>query len=159
MTVDEVVAKNVRRLREKAKLPKSELAERLGVSRHLAYDMERKREGRDQRHFSWEDIIRLCGALEVTVPELVLPPMDSSVEIPEEARGRWPLGGIGGQVDGTWTLFLTGGEFSALLFGSVVDGKQAERFDQWTVERRRKNAELRRLLQDMLAEYEDEPGR
>lgn len=52
----------------------TDLAQRMGVGRHLIYDFERPRAGADQRQFMWRDIVHLCIGLDVTLPELVLPP-------------------------------------------------------------------------------------
>jgi transcriptional regulator with XRE-family HTH domain len=74
MTLDEVVAANVRRIRESHELSVAELAERMGVGRHLVYDMERPRPGAEQRQFTFWDLVSLCSALGTTLFELVLPP-------------------------------------------------------------------------------------
>jgi transcriptional regulator with XRE-family HTH domain len=73
MTLDEVVAENVRAIREDRGLSVADLAERLGVGRHLVYDMERPRPGAAQRQFTFWDLVALCHALETTLFELVLP--------------------------------------------------------------------------------------
>jgi transcriptional regulator with XRE-family HTH domain len=72
-TVDEVIAANVRRIREEKGLSVAELAERMTVGRHLIYDFERPRPGADQRQFLWRDVVNLCLALGVTVFDLALP--------------------------------------------------------------------------------------
>lgn len=78
-TLDEIVASNVRMLREARGLSTSKVAELMGVSRYLVYDMERPRGGREQREFSWTELVTLCGVLNTTLYELVLPPPDVEV--------------------------------------------------------------------------------
>jgi transcriptional regulator with XRE-family HTH domain len=81
MTVDEVIARNVRRVREARGLSVGQLADRLSVGRHLVYDYERPRPGAEQRQFLWSDLVKLCGALQITVFELVLPPTGEEVDM------------------------------------------------------------------------------
>jgi len=81
MTVDEVIAWNVRRVREIRGLSVVQLADRLSVGRHLVYDYERPRPGADQRQFLWSDLVKLCSALQVTLLELVLPPEGEEVDM------------------------------------------------------------------------------
>lgn len=71
---DEVVAANVRRIREEQGLSVAELAKKLGLGRHVVYDFERPRQGAAQRAFLWSEIVTLCAVLDVTIFELVLPP-------------------------------------------------------------------------------------
>lgn len=71
--LDDVVAANVRRLREERNLSVIELANLLNVRRELVYDYERKRAGR-QRPFHLVDLYRLCVGLDVTLFDLLLPP-------------------------------------------------------------------------------------
>lgn len=79
MNLDEVVAANVRRIREDQKLSVADLADRLHVGRHIVYDYERPRPGAGQRQFLWSDLVKLCDALKVTLYELVLPPAGETV--------------------------------------------------------------------------------
>lgn len=73
MTVDEVVASNIKRIREAKGLGRRDLADRLGVGLHLARDLERPRAGQPQRAFSWSELVALCQALETNLFDLVLP--------------------------------------------------------------------------------------
>lgn len=73
MSFDEVVAANLRRIREEKGLSVAELAEALGVGRHAVYDFERPRKGAQQRQFLWSEIVNLCAVFDVTIFELVLP--------------------------------------------------------------------------------------
>ena len=74
MSFDEVVAANVRRIREDQGLSVAKLAKKLGLGRHVVYDFERPRPGAAQRAFLWSEIVTLCTVLGVTIFELVLPP-------------------------------------------------------------------------------------
>ncbi len=85
-SVDEVVAYNVRRLREEKGLSVAQLAERLPVGRHVVYDYERPRQGSEQRQFLWKEIFFLCAVLDVTLFELVLPPAGVDLEHFESGR-------------------------------------------------------------------------
>lgn len=80
MTLDEVIAGNVRRRREELNLSVSDLADRLNVGKHLVYDLERPRAGQKQREFAWSELVELCRALETNLFDLVLPPEDVKVE-------------------------------------------------------------------------------
>lgn len=103
---DEIIAANVRRIREdEKKWSVSTLASELGLPKHVVYDMERPRKGQKQRSFSWIDLVALCKALETNLYELVLPP---------EGRLREDLG---------WRLFGVG--------GNSLAGPVLERFDQY----------------------------
>lgn len=80
MTPDEVVALRVKELVESDRdLSTKVLAERLGIGEDQARDMQRPRRGRPQRKFTWEELVRVCVALDTNLFELVLPPPDSSV--------------------------------------------------------------------------------
>lgn len=70
---DEIVARNLRRIREEKKISVAELANRIGVGKHRIYDFERPRAGAAQRQFLWSEIVLLCAGLGVTIFELVLP--------------------------------------------------------------------------------------
>lgn len=80
MTLDEVIAANVRRRREELNLSVADLAGRLDVGKHLVYDLERPRAGQQQREFAWSELVELCRALETNLFDLVLPPEDVKVE-------------------------------------------------------------------------------
>ena len=83
-TPDEIIARNVTRLREQEQRgwSKSSLARRLGVTKHVVHAYEGGRvtnaeesgqEGRAQRPFRWQELIELCYVLGCTLYELVLP--------------------------------------------------------------------------------------
>ena len=113
LTVDEVVAINLRRLRKQAGLTREELASTMDSktadswSKWRVLDLER---GRDRsRKVLWNDVVALARALKATVFELVLPPEDRFValeppiggvlqmDIPRHVFGKW-LFGIPGEL-------------------------------------------------------------
>jgi hypothetical protein len=57
--LDEIVAANVRRLREDNKWKPSTLASEMGLPKHVVYDMERPRKGQQQRGFSWTVFVNM----------------------------------------------------------------------------------------------------
>ncbi len=73
-TLDEIVADNVVRLRKDLRLTVESLARLIGVKPHVVYDMQRAQRGRPQRAFNWTELVALCGALNTTLFDLVLPP-------------------------------------------------------------------------------------
>lgn len=91
MTIDEMIARNVRRVREARGLSVAQLAARLKVGRHLVYDYERPRPGAEQRQFLWSDLLKLCSSLQVTLFELVLPPAGVELERPGMVEELWPI--------------------------------------------------------------------
>ncbi len=72
-TDDQIVARNIRRIREEKGLSVADLAKSIGVGKHRVYDYERPRAGAAQRQFLWSEIVLLCAGLDVTIFELVLP--------------------------------------------------------------------------------------
>ena len=111
MNLDEVVASNVRRLREDQNLSIVDLAERMGVGRHLVYDMERPRPGADQRQFTFWDLVALCVALGTTLFELVLPP--KGVVVDELETGE----------DSEWTRAARRAGFDQVADAMYGDGR------------------------------------
>lgn len=89
-TLDEIIGDNVERLRKARGLEVPALAKALGVGRSVVYDMEGFRKGRRRREFKWSDLVALCGALETTVFELVLPVDDQKVAGLEDLPGMIP---------------------------------------------------------------------
>jgi len=87
MDIDRVVAHNLRRLREEKGVSVAELARDLGVGKHLIYDFERPRRGKEQRQFLWSEIVMLCRGLGVTIFELVLPASGEAMGIPGSMGG------------------------------------------------------------------------
>ncbi len=83
LTLDEVVARNVRRLRFNRGYSIAQLADRLQVGRHASYDYERPRKDSSQHAFKWSELVRLCAALECSLFDLVLPPEDVSLDLPD----------------------------------------------------------------------------
>ena len=127
MSLDQVVAHNVRRIRKEKGIGVSELANRMGVGRHLIYDFERPRPGAEQRQFSWADIVSLCGHLNVTLPELVFPPETEFVVEIEELTELAPL--VAGMARNRlgWVLFgFSEEEDVKTLVSSVKWKKQDE---------------------------------
>ena len=84
MTLDQVIASNVTRLRETKRWTMNDLADRLDVSRHDVLAYEGRRADRPQRPFRWSELVALCYVLKVTLFELVLP-ADSETEVREPA--------------------------------------------------------------------------
>lgn len=89
MTIDEVIAQNVRRIRKDRGLSIQGLAKVLGVGSHVVYDYERPRRGQPQRGFTWADLVGLCFALHTTLFELVLP--DEGEVLDDVRPGRLEL--------------------------------------------------------------------
>jgi transcriptional regulator with XRE-family HTH domain len=153
-TIDEVVAANVSRLRDKATLSVQQLADRLDVSRHLVYDMEGNRSGRAQRSFTLGDLVRLCDALDANLFELVLPPEGVRLRL-IESHGAVKGGGL-------WSVRLVDrDEYSSLLFGGpVAEGEYLESLRRVASTRRErleeKRAEIEQGLAELLASLEDE---
>ena len=94
VTFDQVIARNVQRLREARQLSVTRLAEKMKVNRKTIYDYEH-RSGRPHA-FKWSEMFRLCAVLECSVFELVLPGEDEkvSVRVPFSGRVEWDLSGL-----------------------------------------------------------------
>ena len=71
LTPDEIIARNLKRLREEAGLSVAELADRLGVARDTVYDYQRPRAGRGFHRFTWTELLALSRALGCSIFELV----------------------------------------------------------------------------------------
>lgn len=82
MQLDEIIASNLRRIREERDLPKTQLAERLDMGRHRVQDFERPRRG-NVHSFKWSELVALCDALECSIFELVLPGEGEVIDVPE----------------------------------------------------------------------------
>lgn len=80
MTLDEVIAANVRALRRRDNLRVEALAAKLGIGAAVVRDMERPRTDRGQREFRWSELVALCAAFNVTLFDLVLPPAGIEIE-------------------------------------------------------------------------------
>ncbi len=95
-TIDEVVAGNLQQIRKKREIGVTELARSLGVGRAVIYDMEGSAEGRKQRNkraqreFRLSDLMALCGALDTTLFELVLPEEGQKVRDLHQLPGMFP---------------------------------------------------------------------
>ena len=88
-TPDRVIVKNIKRLRKEKGWTQTELAKRLGVSKHVVLDYEGRREGRRQRPFKWSELSYL---LDVTLYELVLPAKrDTRIDITSKAAALGEL--------------------------------------------------------------------
>ena len=88
MTLDEVIARNVTRLRKAKEWTMPTLARKLEVTRHDVLAYEGRRHDRPQRPFRWSELVELCYIFGVTLYELVLPAdSDSGVDVGETALG------------------------------------------------------------------------
>lgn len=86
-TPDGVIADNITRIREAKGWTQTQLAERLGRSKHVVLDYEGRRKGRRQRPFRWSELIELCYLLDVTLYELVLPAdRDTEIDIVSQSE-------------------------------------------------------------------------
>lgn len=108
LTVDQVVAANIRKLREARQMTRDDLAQQItdlggeDVSRWRVIDLEGKRSpDTPPRSATWVELIQLMIVLEVDLPELVLPddqaavapPAAPHIEITDTETGEL-LGGI-----------------------------------------------------------------
>ena len=150
LSLDEVIAHNVRRLREARSWSVTELAAALGVGRHAVYDYERPRRGR-QHAFLWAELVRLCSVLECSLFELVLPKLEIQLDVPTRMlRGRETKVIHGpretlesGDLEGFRTLPATRTDLSWLLFHlspEALDKKILADYLHKEVERRRTEA-------------------
>lgn len=94
-TFDQVVAENVRRLRDDEEWSMAELAERLGKKPHDVLAFEGQRNDRSQRPFRWTELVELAYVFRVPLFDLVLPD-DAETEIYPEGTAlmRLPLGEV-----------------------------------------------------------------
>lgn len=129
MNVNEVIAANVKRIREDRGLSRADLADRLGVGPHVVRDYERPRKGQPQREFTLTDLFTLCVVLETTLFELLLPPEGVTVDelasepwLPETARRA----GLNDLADDLETLERRGGRRDV---GWVLFGMDGEKLD------------------------------
>lgn len=80
VTVDQLVAMNIRYWRKKAKLTQEELAELVGWSApNISAAELSAREGKDKRRFDAQTLVTFAMALEVPVAALLLPPEDDGI--------------------------------------------------------------------------------
>lgn len=80
VTVDQIVALNIRYWRRKAGLRQEDLAERLGWKSGNLSAAERSADpARDRRRFDAETLAQLAHALEVPIPALLMPPPDEGM--------------------------------------------------------------------------------
>ena len=147
-TLDEIIAGNVRRLREDKKdWTITQLARALGVRRPVVYDMEGARNDRSQREFKWSDLVALCGVLETTLFELVLPPEGVKVAgahprmIPEGDIEAWPFRSFGR--DG----------LSGHLFGVGVEMLSPEVLEQFAAHAKALRTKRNDLVQVLASQY------
>ncbi len=128
MTLDQVIASNVHRLRNEKHWTRQDLADRLGVTRHVVRDYEGRRAGRAQRPFRWTEIVALCYVLRVTLYELVLP-ADSDTEVQDPALYPFPIGDVAG---GGWPRRH---DLGYGLFGvpgdKLLDAVNLKTFETW----------------------------
>jgi len=80
-TPDQIVDRNVERLRKTRRLTVTQLAKAMRVSRATIYDYEPET-GRGHA-FKWAELIALCAALECSIFDLVLPDEGEKLDLPE----------------------------------------------------------------------------
>jgi transcriptional regulator with XRE-family HTH domain len=176
LTLDEIIASNVQRLRNTKGWTVTELARELGVSRLVVYDMEGSRDDRQQREFKWSDLVALCGALNTVLFELVLPQEGvfiAGVEsfprmivdrpsLDRVAKGVVRRFGSGGPEEGaTWPRALSepvvGRDgLSTRLFGTSVAGFSSQAMalivEKATAAKRKRDSQLEELEAEYLGE-------
>lgn len=90
VTLDDVIAVNVRNRRKELGLSQAALAEKLRCSRHRVIELEGGSKKRGRRPaFNWETLVTLCYALNVTLYQLVLPALpdaDADSEIDADPK-------------------------------------------------------------------------
>lgn len=145
MSPDEVVAGNVKRIRERRSLSIQQMADRLGVSRALAYDMEGPRGDREQRQFTWTDLVWVCDALSTNVFELVLPPEDVQIRLEKSLK-------TGGQVVGGRAEMVHRSWFSEKVFGGPVKDELLGNLERTAKRRAEQADELAERLAEMVQE-------
>jgi transcriptional regulator with XRE-family HTH domain len=120
---DQVIARNVRRLRLLKGWTQSEFAERLGVSKTVVLDYEGRRKSRShQRPFRWQDLIELCYLLDTTLYQLVLPnDPDEKVDLFARSTFDAPLGDWPLIADESGSIGPRSRELGLRLFGDAGD--------------------------------------
>ena len=92
MTLDQVIASNVTRLREARNWTVTALARELSVTRHDVLSYEGRRPDRPQRPFRWTELVELSYIFGARMYELVLPAdSDMTVDIGGTALVSLPL--------------------------------------------------------------------
>ena len=80
VTIDQVVAMNIRRWRKLLGITQEELAGRVGwTSTNLSAAELSAQEGKDKRRFDAHTLVTFARALEVSVPALLMPPEDDGI--------------------------------------------------------------------------------
>jgi transcriptional regulator with XRE-family HTH domain len=80
VTIDQIVAINIRYWRRKAGLTQAELGERIGWTAANVSNAELSaRDDKDKRRFDAHTLITLARALEISVPALLMPPEDDGI--------------------------------------------------------------------------------
>ena len=174
LTLDEIIAAKVLRLRGERGWSIPDLARVLNVGRQVVHEMEGSREDRQQRGFKWTDLVALCGALETTLFELVLPDEGVSVAavedfpqmIPDEPSStsvghgvarRFATGGARDEIEGPRALSepVVGRDgLSIRLFGGPVSNTKAldELIKRASEAKQRRDAQLEEMESDYLGE-------
>lgn len=137
LTVDEIVAVNLRALREKAGLTREQLARRVDKkatdswTKWRILDLEG---GRDRaRKVLWSDLILLSRALKVTIFELVLPP-DDRFAVFEVVPGVFPVQ-VPRHVFAKWFFGIPGEYLNEASIKNMVDAARRTRSERNELER------------------------
>ncbi len=143
ISVDEVVAENLKRLR--GDISVRELADRLRVGPTVVYDMEGGRGDRPQRQFAWHEIVHLCDALYINLIDLVLPPEDVRVSL------SWLA------VEGEEPFTLSRDEIATVLLGGPIDSATLKTVLDKSVSRRKWKEQMHQELTELVNKrYEEE---
>lgn len=148
--LDQVIAENVRRLREERRLSVAQLAARCGVHHQTIRDYEGARRGGRQRPFLWSELVRLCVAFEVTIFDLVLP-----VEKQERTRAieQWAeRKGLGELIEANPAR----GSVWEAVFGIPEGELDAVRMNQFRQQTKREFDRLLQALQAARSRLEEE---
>jgi hypothetical protein len=157
-TLDQVVARNMIRLREERRWSPTDLAKRLGY-KHVnpVSAREGRLKDRGQYQFLWQDIVALCLVFDVPIAELVLPEDEATrVSLGTGATAGLTIGDMG-------TDWPAREQLGQRLFGQSGD-ELWERRQQHALrsraDRARLEGQLRRLsetvtrrLEETLREY------
>jgi transcriptional regulator with XRE-family HTH domain len=81
VTVNQVVARNLARYRNKAGLTQKELGDRLGWTKNKVSEAERSFDGERTREFDAQELAHLSLALDVPLIALLLPPEDDGMPV------------------------------------------------------------------------------
>ena len=146
-TLDDVIARNMRTLREDRAWTQGELAEWLGYSRHRVMDLEGANKRRRPR-FTWETLVALCDVLDCALWDLVLPAEGDTVDI-RGVRDRrlegWRKDSRRHQID-----HVTRNDLARWLF--TLDAEHLDQMGKYRLDQRRT---LIKDMRQLLAELEE----